>query len=125
MNRHVFSTHLTNLAHDRFALTQLKPQEFANLYHQIINSFNITADGQDWYLIGTDGCHLCDEIASLLHQIKQTRPLPHIHHLELIDSQDDTVINGLGVLIPILLTPKQLLCYPFGIMDILTLHTHD
>ncbi|AKG19797.1 hypothetical protein AAX09_06030 [Moraxella bovoculi] len=76
--------------------------------------------GNDWYLIGTDGCHLCDEVYALLSQVGRIRPLPFVHRVDVMNA-DELVIETLGVVIPILVTPARLLCYPFGVMDIMTL----
>ena len=41
--------------------------------------------------------------------------------LDLADSQDEALIDALGVSIPILLTQDQMMLYPFGLMDVMNL----
>lgn len=120
---------LDRLTQDRFALTALDAQSFGKFQQILLSSFQTTADKeaadkfytQDWYLLGTDGCHLCDEVGKLLDQVHTIALLPPVHQLDLINATDDALIEALGVMIPVLITPRRLLCYPFGAMDILAL----
>lgn len=94
------------------------------LYAQFAQSH---ANG-DWYLLGTDGCHLCDDVDNFLHSVTIRLDLPTIHRLELLDFLpicDSKLLECLSPFIPILLTPHDFLCYPFGIMDILSLKNNS
>ncbi|STY87403.1 Uncharacterised protein [Moraxella ovis] len=119
MNNPIFINQLTDLSKNRFALDTLSNEQFFEFYQTLLSNFNINL-GNDWYLIGTDGCHLCDEVYALLGQIGRIRPLPFVHRVDVMNA-DELVIETLGVVIPILVTPARLLCYPFGAMDIMTL----
>lgn len=115
-----FIKQLQALSHNRFALNGLSCDEFARFYLAVLAEFGQPPTNK-CYLIGTEGCHLCDELWQL---IKTTRP--HlingldIDYLELTDASS-VLIDNLGVLIPIFLSPQKLLCYPFGMMDIMQL----
>lgn len=119
MNNPIFINQLTDLSKNRFALDTLSNEQFFEFYQTLLSIFNINL-GNDWYLIGTDGCHLCDEVYALLSQVGRIRPLPFVHRADVMNA-DELVIETLGVVIPILVTPTRLLCYPFGVMDIMTL----
>lgn len=119
MNNPIFINQLTDLSKNRFALDTLSNEQSFEFYQTLLSNFNINL-GNDWYLIGTDGCHLCDEVYALLSQVGRIRPLPFVHRVDVMNA-DELVIETLGVVIPILVTPARLLCYPFGVMDIMTL----
>lgn len=124
MNNSIFINHLDNLSKDRFALNHLDGATFYQFYGDFLSQFDITPtnNSQDWYLIGTDGCHLCDNINTLLAQISSNTTLPSHHILDITHANDaETLIKHIGVMIPLLLTPTRLLCYPFGVMDIISL----
>lgn len=90
------------------------------LVHQQINQTN----HHDWYLLGTDGCHLCETTYALLLTHQKRFELPNILVLDILDfydKYDKQFVECLSSFIPILITPTQFLCYPFGIMDILAL----
>ena len=93
MNNINFIKYLQNLTDDRFALTCLDHNEYRTFHalllatftdsdsQQIIHSSNPTAD---WYLLGTDGCHLCHASHALLTQVRVIYPhMPTVHVLEL------------------------------------------
>ena len=109
MNNINFIKYLQNLTDDRFTLTYLDHNEYRTFHalllatftdsdsQQIIHSSNPTAD---WYLLGTDGCHLCHASHALLTQVRVIYPhMPTVHVLELTGS--DELIDHLGMLIPI------------------------
>ncbi len=129
MNNINFINHLQKLTSDRFSLSCLNNQQFGYFYHQLLSRFDVNSGShhkicqstptQDWYLIGTDGCHLCHLSHTLLTQTKAIHPnMPNFYELDLMDA-DGELIEHLGSLIPILITPTALLCYPFGVMDII------
>ncbi|WP_323843104.1 glutaredoxin family protein [Moraxella sp. Pampa] len=124
MNNQQFIHHLTNLTTSRFALNQLCDDDFKAFHHRLLSEFDIQSTSNDWHLIGTKGCHLCDEVNHLLSQVNATKTLPNICQLDLTDANDDFLIDTLGLTIPVLLTPKKILCYPFGVMDIFSLVHH-
>lgn len=117
MDNALFITHLTALRQDRFALNALPTQSYhaflstllAHLSHDDINT---------WYLLGTDGCHLCDDTAMLMQRLN----IDYVF-VDIADA-DELIIDSLGQMIPIVLTAQGVLCYPFGIMDLMTLSSY-
>lgn len=114
MNNPIFINQLHALSANRFALNDLSYDEYQGFLGTLLSYFNQT-NLHRHYLIGTDGCHLCDDV-----QILACRVGLDLTVLELSDA-DDVLIDTLGVMIPILVTPNALLCYPFGVMDLLNL----
>lgn len=114
MNNANFIKNLQNISHNRFALNALNDDDFYVFYCQLLSEFGINTP-DNWYLIGTESCHLC-------HLAQQTLDMSHTKatYLDLMDSSQ-LIIDTLGTHIPLLLTPKKMLCCPFGLMDILTL----
>ena len=111
-----FISYLQKLSADRFALNALPDGEYQDFLHTLLAYFGKQELCQ-YYLIGTDGCHLCDDVKALCQHLNIS-----IISLELSET-DDVLIDTLGVMIPILVTPTALLCYPFGIMDLAKLPT--
>ena len=124
MTNDALVSQLTQLSANRFALNDLPQNEFSNIYQALLgcfDDFNGQAQSPNaWYLIGTDGCHLCDSAWQMLQTAQNLRPVS-VYLLDLADSTDVRLIDVLGDKIPVLLTPQKLLCYPFGLLDITTL----
>ncbi|UZA29210.1 glutaredoxin family protein [Moraxella bovis] len=123
MNNINFIKYLQKLTNDRFALTCLAHNEYRTFHalllatftgldsQQIIHTSNPTTD---WYLLGTDGCHLCHTSHALLTQARAIHPrMPAIHVLDLADSEE--LIDHLGTLIPILITPPAYYAIRLGL----------
>lgn len=113
-----FTNQLHALKNDRFALQSLSQSKFDSFYTKLLASFQMTPDDKRWYLIGTDGCHLCTQSQQMINALLLHHPSISLVVLDIMDSHDE-VIEALGASIPVLITPKQMLCYPFGIMDVL------
>lgn len=112
---------LTKLGHDRHALRHMEATEFSALRHQILSALQ-ASDTPAWYLLGTDGCHLCHEAQSIIETAATVcTQTPAVCVLDLADAADERLVDLLGRHIPILMTDSQLLCYPFGLMDIIPL----
>ncbi len=112
---------LTELGHDRYVLRHMETTEFSVLRHQILAALQ-SSDEQAWYLLGTDGCHLCHEAQSIIETAATVcTQMPTVCVLDLADTADERLVDLLGRHIPILMTDSQLLCYPFGLMDIIPL----
>lgn len=112
---------LTKLGHDRHTLRHMEVTEFSALRHQILAALQ-ASDTPAWYLLGTDGCHLCHEAQSIIETAATVcTQMPTVCALDLADAADERLVDLLGRHIPILMTDSQLLCYPFGLMDIIPL----
>lgn len=113
--------HLDLLTHNRFALRQ--HPDLQGIRHALITAYSIHAtplQPDAWWLIGTDGCHLCELAEHDIMQVKGLYPLPDLQVLEILEF-DASVIQIFSPLLPILITPTSLLTYPFGVMDIISI----
>lgn len=117
MNNSRFINHLQNISNDRFATDHLSDGDYRAFLATLLACFGHTPAPNTWYLVGTAGCHLCDEACLLIHTALPHQPLIN---LDLVDAPP-LVLDALGRRIPVLLTPSRLLCCPFGIMDIVQL----
>lgn len=73
------------------------------------------------WLIGTQGCHLCDEAYQQYQLAQRVAPLPDVLVLDVIEFAPSTLTTAISHAIPILVLPNRILCYPFGLMDIVQL----
>ena len=69
-----------------------------------------------WGLLGTTGCHLCDVATQLLAQFQAVQPLTY-QYVDIADL-DESLMMEFATSIPVLLTKTQRLDYPFSIMDL-------
>lgn len=114
----IFINQLIALSKNRFSLNTLDFEQFYKFYQTLLSNFDVTLN-DSWYLIGTDGCRLCDVAESIYYQATLTNSLPKLYTLDLADIKEpDPLMDTLGMMIPIILTPSRLLCYPFNVMDI-------
>ena len=78
-------------------------------------------DSGAWWLLGTEGCHLCDIAESLIIQLQSVLPTTY-QKLDIIDL-DELTMNEFSTKIPVILTPNARLDYPFSILDLQQLAT--
>ncbi|WP_227431199.1 glutaredoxin family protein [Psychrobacter sp. I-STPA6b] len=69
----------------------------------------------DWYLLGTLGCHLCDDAENLLRLFCGTYAITY-KVLDIADLDEDLMMQ-FAEKIPVLLTPSARLDYPFTLPD--------
>ena len=75
-----------------------------------------TAENQDqWWLLGTSGCHLCDIAEQLLTQFQAVQPISY-QHVDIADF-DESLMMEFAIMIPVILTPSKRLNYPFSVLD--------
>lgn len=117
------------LSNNRHILSNLPITQFGDVHQQILGCFtnqllnSSPPEYNLWYLIGTEGCHLCQQAQQIINTALATLSQPpSVALLDLAESNDDRLLELLGRHIPILITPSQLICYPFGLMDILNIH---
>lgn len=67
-------------------------------------------------LLGTRGCHLCDEAEGMLARAAQARAL-RWHYVDI--AGDDELVSRYGQRIPVLRSADRELAWPFGLLDIL------
>ena len=71
---------------------------------------------QNWLLLGTSGCHLCDQAEETLRQLQAVYPISY----QLVDIADfdEPLMMTFATAIPVLITQNQRLNYPFSVMDL-------
>lgn len=79
-----------------------------------------TLQADTWWLFGTDGCHLCETVQKELTLIKKSYAISPIQIVDIIDL-NESLLTAMATHIPILITPKAVLNYPFGMMDMIGL----
>lgn len=99
--------------------TSTTSQDIYHFRQQLIQVYP-TLSADDWYLIGTDGCHLCEKIEQELTIIKNSYHMPNIKLLDVLELPEP-LLTRLAAYIPILVTDDKILNYPFGMMDIIEL----
>lgn len=92
----------------------------ALLRRHLLTSYNHPLSDEGLWLIGTDGCHLCDNAQALYDLARRANPLPELILLELLDFEDE-VQQVFAHHIPVLISTKKMLVHPFGLMDIVSL----
>ena len=70
----------------------------------------------EWWLLGTAGCHLCTQAEQLLAQFQAVYPITY-QHIDIADF-DEALMMTFATTIPVLLTKTQRLNYPFSVMDL-------
>lgn len=110
MHDPIFINQIIALSKNRFSLNTLDSEQFYKFYQTLLSNFDVILN-DSWYLIGTDGCHLCDIAESIYHQAILINSLPKLYTLDLADIKEpNPLVDILGVMIPIILTPSNLLC---------------
>ena len=72
-----------------------------------------------WFLLGTMGCHLCDEVEEMLRLFCGVTPVD-VQKVDIADL-DNSLMMQFATLIPVILTKDHQLSYPFSIVDLQTL----
>ena len=71
---------------------------------------------QDWLLLGTAGCHLCDQAEAILRQLQAVYPISY--RLVDIADFDEAFMMTFATTIPVLLTHNRRLNHPFSVLDL-------
>lgn len=74
-------------------------------------------DQKAWWLLGTAGCHLCDEAGNTLRLFSSVNPVS-VQKVD-ITELDEALMNEFATLIPVILTPTQQINYPFSVADLM------
>jgi len=76
-----------------------------------------TAENLDnWWLLGTSGCHLCEIAEQLMARFQTVQPIEY-QHVDIADF-DEPLMMEFATTIPVVLTPSKRLDYPFSVMDL-------
>ena len=65
-----------------------------------------------WFLLGTVGCHLCDEAENTLRLFSSVTATA-IEKVDIADFDEDFMMQ-FATIIPVVLTPTQQINYPFS-----------
>jgi len=79
-------------------------------------SLGTAEHSNQWWLLGTSGCHLCDIAEQILVQFQAVQPITY-HNVDIADF-DETLMMDFATTIPVILTPSRRLNYPFSVMDL-------
>lgn len=71
-----------------------------------------------WFLLGTVGCHLCDEAEKTLRLFCSVNPISIIK-VDIADFEEAFMMQ-FATIIPVVFTPSQQLNYPFSVADLMT-----
>lgn len=77
---------------------------------------NLAQHHEQWWLLGTSGCHLCDIAAQLMARLQAVQPLSY-QTIDIIEFDEDLMML-FATNIPVLLTQTQRLDYPFSVLDL-------
>lgn len=70
-----------------------------------------------WFLLGTVGCHLCDEAENTLRLFSSVTATA-IEKADIADFDEDFMMQ-FATIIPVVLTPTQQINYPFSVVDLM------
>ncbi|MEN2750385.1 glutaredoxin family protein [Psychrobacter sp. FBL11] len=76
----------------------------------------------NWWLLGTSGCHLCDVAEQLIKRFQAVQPIEY-RHVDIADFPEDLMME-FATSIPVILTSSKRLDYPFSVMDLQQLLTY-
>ncbi|WP_227674578.1 glutaredoxin family protein [Psychrobacter jeotgali] len=71
---------------------------------------------QEWWLLGTSNCHLCEQAEALMKRFQAVQPITY-QHVDIADF-DETLMMAFATTIPVILTENKRLNYPFSVMDL-------
>ena len=92
-------------------------QNITALRADIIDALpNLAQHEYQWWLLGTSGCHLCEEAEQLLIRLQAVQNITY-HNVD-ISEFDDPLMMRFATSIPVLLTKDQRLDYPFSVLDL-------
>ncbi|MGE6245540.1 glutaredoxin family protein [Psychrobacter proteolyticus] len=79
-------------------------------------SLDSADNGNQWWLLGTSGCHLCDIAEQIITQFQAVQPINY-QNVDIADF-DEALMMEFATTIPVILTPSKRLNYPFSVMDL-------
>ena len=79
-------------------------------------SLDSAENNNQWWLLGTSGCHLCDIAEQKVAKFQAVRAMSY-KNVDIADF-DQTLMMELSNAIPVILTPSKRLNYPFSVMDL-------
>lgn len=73
--------------------------------------------GKTWFLLGTVGCHLCNEAENMLKLFSSVTATA-VEKVDIADFDEDFMMQ-FATIIPVVLTPTQQINYPFSVVDLM------
>lgn len=83
---------------------------------QAVPSLNSAEHHDQWWLLGTSGCHLCGDAENTLLRLQAVQPFSY-QNVDIADF-DETLMLAFATHIPVLLTPYKRLDWPFSVLDL-------
>ena len=83
---------------------------------QAVPKLGNTEHYNQWWLLGTLGCHLCDDAENLLMRLQAVEPLQY-QNVDITDF-DEALMLSFATSIPVLLTATKRLDWPFSVLDL-------
>lgn len=79
-------------------------------------TFDMSDYRDKWWLLGTTGCHLCNEAERLIERFQAVQPIDY-QKVDIADF-DEVLMMQFATTIPVLLTATKRLNYPFSVLDL-------
>jgi len=101
-------------------------QDIAELRARIVAanpSLDTSENIDNWWLLGTTGCHLCEIAEQLMVRFQSVQPITY-ENVDIADFNEDLMME-FATTIPVILTPSKRLDYPFSVMDLQQLLAHN
>ena len=87
----------------------------ARIKNAMIDS-NSLNECNNWWLLGTSGCHLCLDAERLMQQFQAVQPIEYTK-VDIADF-DEALMMQFATTIPVLLTMDKRLNYPFSVLEL-------
>ncbi|MGX8219428.1 glutaredoxin family protein [Psychrobacter celer] len=94
-------------------------QDIAELRARIVAanpSLDTSENIDNWWLLGTTGCHLCDVAEQVIAQFQTVQRLTY-QYVDIADF-DEPLMMTFATTIPVIITPTASLNYPFSVLDL-------
>lgn len=116
---HSSARHPTDVLIDAIHATQSHLPKTVGSIRTILQAYGLPPN-RAW-LIGTQGCHLCEQVHKEYAWLSQRHDLPLLSVVDIMDF-DDKMMAIFAQYIPVLIA-NQVLVYPFGWLDMMQLDT--
>lgn len=77
---------------------------------------NLAQHHEQWWLLGTSSCHLCEVAEQLLTRLQAVQNVTY-QNVDISEFDEDLMML-FATSIPVLLTKNQRLDYPFSVLDL-------
>ena len=83
---------------------------------EAVPELNKAEHHQQWWLLGTSGCHLCDDAENLLTRLQAVQLITY----KKVDiaNFDESLMLAFATSIPVLLSLDKRLDWPFSVLDL-------